>query len=168
MELLWTLVFAVFLAVASHFFGQALPRNAFKEDRFPYRPLAFEKNGTIYRRLGVHKWMELVPDMSRTFGDMVPKQMKKGMTSEDVRVLIKETCVAEFVHTLLCVVFLFVARIWEDRTWIFFWLIYTACNLPFIIIQRYNRPMLVRLLRHMEARESRLAGRSAEEALTGQ
>ena len=165
MELFWTLIFAVFLAVASHFFGQALPRSIFREERFPYRPFAFEKNGAIYRRLGVHKWMELVPDMSRTFGDMVPKQLKQGMTSEDVRVLVKETCVAEFIHTLLCVVFLFVSKIWEDGAWVFFWLIYTAGNLPFILIQRYNRPLLVRLLKRMEARESRLAERAGDEAL---
>ena len=41
-------------------------------------------------------------------------------------------------------------------------------DMQYVILQRYNRPMLVRLLRHMEARESRLAGRSAEEALSEQ
>lgn len=161
MELLYTLLLAIFLAVTSHFIGQALPRESFFADKFPYHPFAFEKNGSIYRRLGVQKWMDRVPDMSRVMGDMVPKKLHRNMTAEDVRVLIRETCVAEHVHFMLCVVFLFVSRFWEDRTWIFFWLIYAAGNLPFIIIQRYNRPMLVRLLHRMEARESRLAERGA-------
>ena len=161
MELLYTLLLAIFLAVTSHFIGQALPRESFFADKFPYRPFAFEKNGSIYRRLGVQKWMDRVPDMSRVMGDMVPKKLHRNMTAEDVRVLIRETCVAEHVHFMLCVVFLFVSRFWEDRTWIFFWLIYAVGNLPFIIIQRYNRPMLVRLLHRMEARESRLAERGA-------
>ena len=90
----------------------------------------------------------------------------QSMTAEDVRVLIRETCVAEHVHFMLCVVFLFVSRFWEDNTWIFFWGIYAVCNLPFIIIQRYNRPMLVRLLRRMEARESRLAASRGDDAVT--
>ena len=155
MELLYTLLLAIFLAVASHYIGQALPRESFYADRFPYRPFAFEKNGSIYRRDGVHKWI-----------DMVPKKLRVGMTAEDVRVLIRETCVAEHVHFMLCVVFLFVSRFWEDNTWIFFWGIYALCNLPFIIIQRYNRPMLVRLLRRMEARESRLAAARGDDAVT--
>ena len=155
MELLYTLLLAVFLAVASHYIGQALPRESFFADRFPYRSFAFEKNGSIYRRIGVHKWMDMVPDMSRVMGDM---------TAEDVRVLIRETCVAEHVHFMLCVVFLFVSRFWVDSTWVFFWVIYAVCNLPFIIIQRYNRPMLLRLLARMEARESRLASAEQTEA----
>ena len=168
MELLYTLLLAVFLAVASHYIGQALPRESFFADRFPYRSFAFEKNGSIYRRIGVHKWMDMLPDMSRVMGDMVPKKLHVGMTAEDVRVLIRETCVAEHVHFMLCVVFLFVSRFWVDNTWIFFWLIYAVCNLPFIIIQRYNRPMLVRLLRRMEARESRLAAAVEQEEATAE
>ena len=164
MELLYTLLLAVFLAVASHYIGQALPRESFFADRFPYRSFAFEKNGSIYRRIGVHKWMDMVPDMSRVMGDMVPKKLRAGMTAEDVRVLIRETCVAEHVHFMLCVVFLFVSRFWVDSTWVFFWVIYAVCNLPFIIIQRYNRPMLLRLLARMEARESRLASAEPPEA----
>ena len=110
--------------------------------------------------------MDMVPDMSRVMDDMIPKKLHAGMTAEDVRVLIRETCVAEHVHFMLCVVFLFVSRFWEDNTWIFVWGIYAVCNLPFIIIQRYNRPMLVRLLRRMEARESRLAATRGDDAVT--
>lgn len=168
MELLYTLLLAVFLAVASHYIGQALPRESFFADRFPYRAFAFEKNGSIYRRIGVQKWMDMVPDMSRVMGDMVPKKLRAGMCAEDVRVLIRETCVAEHVHFMLCVVFLFVSRFWTDNTWIFFWVIYAVCNLLFIIIQRYNRPMLVRLLRRMEARESRLAAAGEQEKATAE
>ena len=128
MELLYTLLLAVFLAVASHYIGQALPRESFFADRFPYRSFAFEKNGSIYRRIGVHKWMDMVPDMSRVMGDMVPKKLRAGMTAEDVRVLIRETCVAEHVHFMLCVVFLFVSRFWVDSTWVFFWVIYAVSS----------------------------------------
>ena len=35
------------------------------------------------------------------------------------------------------------------------------CNLPFIIIQRYNRPMLVALASRLEAREERRRLRAA-------
>ena len=82
MELLYTLLLAIFLAVASHYIGQMLPRESFDADRFPYRPFAFEKNGSIYRRIGVHKWMDMVPDMSRVMDDMIPKKLHAGMTAD--------------------------------------------------------------------------------------
>ena len=43
MELLYTLLLAVFLAVASHYIGQALPRESFFADRFPTAPLPLRK-----------------------------------------------------------------------------------------------------------------------------
>lgn len=152
MEMLWTIFYVIFLGIVSHFYGQALPRRWFDPEKFPYRAFAFEKNGRIYRYLSIQKWQNKLPDMSRVMRDMVPKRMHKGMTVSDVDELVAETCVAEHVHTLLCICFLLIAKFWKDRTWIPLWLIYTACNIPFILIQRYNRPMWLRVRDRMLCR----------------
>ena len=95
MEMLWSIFYVIFLGIVSHFWGQALPRERFLEDQFPWRAFAWEKEGGIYRRVGVHKWREKLPDMSRYLSDMVPKRFSTHMTLDEVQILIKETCVAE-------------------------------------------------------------------------
>ena len=152
MELLWSFFVAIFIGIISHFYGQALPRKWFHGDKFPYKSFRWEQEGRIYRRIGVHKWQEKLPDLSRVARGMVPKRMKADMTARDVRTLIAEECVAEHVHTVLCIVFLYVAEFWESGTWFLLWCIYTVGNLPFIIAQRYNRPKLVRILKRLEKR----------------
>ena len=153
MELVWTIFYVIFTVIVSHFYGQALPRKWFKADKFPYKAFKFERGGAIYRAVGVHKWQKKMPDMSQIMPDMVTKRMNPDMKAADVRVLIEETCVAEHVHVALCVAFLYIAKFWETYTWIYLWLIYSVCNIPFIIIQRYNRPKLLRVLSRLEARE---------------
>ena len=155
MEMLWSFFFAIFIGIISHFYGQSLPRKWFHADKFPYKSFRWEQEGRIYRHIGVHKWQDKLPDLSRVAHNMVPKRMKDGMTVEDVRTLIAEECVAEHVHTVLCIVFLYVAKFWESGTWFFLWCIYTVGNLPFIIIQRYNRPKLVRILKRLEMRNNK-------------
>lgn len=152
MELLWSFFYAILIGIISHFYGQALPRKWFRADKFPYRSFRFEQEGRVYRHIGVHKWQDKLPDLSRVLDNMVPKRMKADMTAEDVRTLVAEECVAEHVHVMLCIAFLYVAKFWEGGTWFLLWCIYTAGNLPFIIIQRYNRPKLVRILARLEKR----------------
>lgn len=153
MELLWSFFYAVFLGIVSHFYGQMLPRKYFHADRFPYRCYRWECEGRVYRKLGIHKWQSKLPDLSRVMADMVPKHMRQNMTAEDVQTLIAEECVAEHVHIVLCIAFLYVAALWDSLTWIYLWCIYTVGNLLFVMIQRYNRPRMVRVLKRLQKRE---------------
>lgn len=162
MELVWTIFYVIFLGIVSHFYGQALPRKWFKADKFPYRNFAFEREGKVYRNIGVHKWQKKMPDMSQVMPDMVTKGLTPGMSADEVRTLIAETCVAEHVHVVLCISFLYIAKFWDSHVWIYLWLLYTVCNIPFIIIQRYNRPKLLRVLSRLERKEKKSEGHSVE------
>ena len=56
---------------------------------------------------------------------------------------------AEFVHFALMIASLFVLRIWPGP---WGWVAYALCilgNFPFMLIQRYNRPRLVRLYKKL-------------------
>lgn len=158
MEMVWTIFYVIFIGIVSHFYGQALPRKWFKADKFPYRPFGFEKGGKIYKTIGVHKWQKKMPDMSQIMPDMVTKRLSPGASAEDVRILIAETCVAEHVHVALCLSFFYIAKFWDTHAWIYLWLIYTAFNIPFIMIQRYNRPKLLRVLSRLERKEQKNGG----------
>ncbi len=137
---------------------ESMPRKNFDYRAFPYRTFSWEKGGMIYQKLRIQKWKDRVPDMSR----YMPKTFRKKLTimrSPDfLEGLIAETCVAEMVHwvlTLLSPIFLILMpRVWN---WISMVLYVLVGNLPFIIIQRYNRPRLVMILERQLALERQKA-----------
>ena len=61
--------------------------------------------------------------------------------------MIQETCIAEFVHIVLFVLGFGCVLIWEGPGgWMAAAVYNLLGNVPFILIQRYNRPRLQRLL----------------------
>ena len=138
------------LALLAHPLGQALPRRWFDGERFPYRCYKWEKQGRIYTRIGVERWKTLVPDM-------VKKQVDPtAVTAAQAAVLVQETCVAEAVHTASSLLGLLCLRLWPGRGGVIVWAVWFLLgNLPFILIQRYNRPRLLRLRSLLQRREQR-------------
>ncbi len=155
MAFLKSVFYVVIWGMLSHFIGEALPRKWFKYDRFPFTPRKWEKNGTVYERIRIQDWKDHMPDMSRIMKNMVPKRVGFCPTSEQVRTLVVETCVAEVTHTALCLIAPGVWFFWKNGTGIFLSCMVVLGNLPFILIQRYNRPALVALAQRLEAREER-------------
>lgn len=155
MKLMLSIVYVAVLGILSHYIGESLPRSLFIPDRFPFCPFSFEKNGKFYERLGIRKWKTRVPDMSRFMRDMLPKRVTREATSESVHRLIKETCVAEFTHKLLCVFGIGIYFIWKNGIGIMLTVLFALCNTPFIMIQRYNRPHLMQLEKRLLLREEK-------------
>lgn len=145
------------LAVLAHPLGQALPRRRFDGGRFPYRCLKWEKQGKIYTRIGVERWKTLVPDMSRFLPDMVKKQVDPtAVDAAQTLLLVQETCVAETVHAVSSLLGLACLALWPGWGGVLVWLVWFLLgNLPFILIQRYNRPRLMRLHALLQRREQR-------------
>ncbi len=145
MKILYSLIYIAVLGVLSHFMGQALPRDSFDPERFPYRTFAWEKGGKVYEKLGIKRWKDILPDMSRVMPDMIKKKLTGTDKAKRMDELIAETCAAECVHWAL-ILLSFVLLLWWRGIWAWaFLLVYNLLgNLPFIIIQRYNRPRLLR------------------------
>lgn len=147
-------LYTAYLGVVSHYVGQALPRRWFRPDRFPFRSFGWEQDGQIYRRLGVQHWKDLVPDMSKVMPDMIPKRVSLRGTAGEAMTLVLETCVAEAVHGVLMVLavgnYLLCPNFWGAALAVFD---AAALNLPYWIIQRYNRPKLLRLAEKLQKKE---------------
>lgn len=157
------MVYAAVLALAAHPLGQAL-RCRFRPDRPPFRPRRWEKSGRVYAKLGVEKWKRLVPDMSRLLPDMVKKELpgRGTLTAAQADMLVQETCRAETVHAVSCLLGLAFLRLWPGvggAVVLAVWVL--LANLPFIVIQRYNRPRLVRLAALLRKREQKKGDTSA-------
>lgn len=155
MSLLYAALYVAALGILSHFVGQALPRAHFDPQKFPYRSAEWENGGKVYEKLGIKHWKDRLPDMSKIMPDMVKKKMS-AVKSQGMDVLIAETCVAECVHWALMLLSLGIFFFWRGAWAVVFWLVYNLLgNLPFIIIQRYNRPRLVMLEQRRKRRAAK-------------
>lgn len=127
--------------------GRLLPKKWFRYDLFPYKTMPVEHDGRIYRVLHIRNWADKLPDMSRLFKSMPSKKLSGKPTYEELDTMIRETCIAESIHGILNVAGLGCFFIWKSAWAVSLYLLYVLCNLPFMLIQRYNRPRLLRLLR---------------------
>lgn len=159
MRFIYCLCYAAGLGVVSFVLGRLVPKEWFDYTRFPYRSFAFEKGGKIYEAISIAKWQSRVPDMSRIFPKLMPaKKIPARPDEQTLLVMIRETCAAEATHTLLMLAGLGVIVIWPCVWGVMLYLVYAILgNLIFIIIQRYNRPRLVRLYERKRAKRSKEA-----------
>ena len=156
MNFLRCCVYLFFIGILGFFIGRLIPHKWLKEECFPYRSYKFEKDGTIYEKIGIKNWHNKVPDMSKILPNMVPSKVLDGNVYEKTPLLIKESCVAELIHKLLAVAALYCLVLWNGIGGMIVTLLFEIGNLPYILIQRYNRPRLSTLYQKIKARQSRL------------
>lgn len=131
--------------------GRFFPRRLIFENKFPFKNFSFEKEGAIYEKLKVRKWKTKWPDGSKIFhgifGKLYPEKRIEEKSVSKIKTLIKETCVAESTHFAVIILGLFCPYAWQDIPAFILWLIWALWNIPPIIIQRYNRPRLKKVLK---------------------
>ena len=133
-----------------------LPRRWFHADRFPFRAYGWEKGGEIYRRVGITHWKDRVPDMSRYLPFLTSKTMSAGVSAAQAERLVQETCVAECVHVVLSLMTLYCLRLWPGAGGVVLTVLYIlAGHVPFIMIQRYNRPRFMMIAERLRRREAK-------------
>ena len=145
MKILYCFLYLAGTGILGFLLGRIVPKRWFCADRFPFRVRPWEQK--LYQALRVKQWQNKVPDMSRLLGDMVKKQLAPdGKT--DYALLVQETCVAECVHFCLGLLSLGAFALCRSGWMVCIVAVYILLgNLPFQIIQRYNRPRLLRLMR---------------------
>lgn len=134
-----------------------MDRKWFQPDLWLFRCRSWEREGRFYRSLHVQQWKDKLPDMSKIFPKfLTPKQVDSTMGANQVHQVVEETCKAEAVHwglSAACGMFFLLCKTWKNA--LVLWLIYfLVFNLPFIIIQRFNRPRLVRLEQRLRGDQS--------------
>lgn len=117
---------------------------------------SWEKEGRIWQDwLKIRSWKELVPDSSSF---MKTTYNQKDLVSSDDEILelfIRETRRAELVHwiSILPAGLFF---IWNPPWAGWFMVLYAVlANIPFILIQRYNRPRIERVYKSSKKRKKK-------------
>lgn len=143
--------YLAFTGVLAFIIGRLLPKKWFNWEDAPFKTLPAEKNGKIYECLHIRKWKDIVPDMSKIVPALMPKRAPRAAhgSKEEMELLLQETCVAELIHSALCIVGIGCLYVWPGMPGVVVALLNVLCNLPFMIIQRYNRPRLCRLYQRL-------------------
>lgn len=148
-KFIYWLAYMLTITVGIYIIGRIFPRKWIKEDKFPFRSFAFEKNGRIYDKIKIKKWKTKWPDASKLIHKIIPCIPVKRFDEKSpkkVKTLIKESCVAETTHIVAFVLGFFAIFLWGSVLGVLLTIVYALANIPPILIQRYNRPRLMRAL----------------------
>jgi glycosyl-4,4'-diaponeurosporenoate acyltransferase len=139
------------------YLAHRLPDRCFARDTWLTRLRPFERSGRFFAATGVHRWKDRVPEAGDMFAGGVSKRHLGGSSSAALERFALLTRRAEFAHwcaAVLSPVFALWNPWWVALVMVGYG---TAINAPFIVIQRYNRWRVERVL----ARRSSSAGASA-------
>lgn len=148
------LTYVLTLGLVFFLLGRVFPKHWLRPGRFPFRTYAWEE--PLWKALKIRSWQAKVPDMSKVFPKLMPAKALTQKTAQNLPLMIQETCVAELTHGLLCLAGLYLLKLWPGTGGVILTVIYILLgNLPFLLIQRYNRPRLQRLLKKQSRRTKR-------------
>ena len=128
-----------------------LPQHIFDPAHRRYRSFRWERDGDIYRDvLRIDRWKDKLPCLpARTH---FSKKSIAGRQADYLEQFVVETCRSETAHVTM-IVAVGVMRLWTPfDLWLVCFVIAVVGNIPFICIQRYNRPRLQRTLVNIEQR----------------
>ncbi len=129
------------------YLGEKMPRQLFSPESWLFKERLWERGGLIYQRLfRVKAWKTLLPEVSDFVQSIFKKKHLWTYTKDYLSVFIIESCKAELTHWLIIGSSLLISMGSSIMTtWRLFW-ISVALNFPYIIIQRYNRPRIIRFI----------------------
>lgn len=138
------------IGIPTFYIGESLPRSMYDPDRFPFKCYAWEKGGQVYEKFGI-RWRKAHSiDMSRIMRRAFPKQNTMSRDPAHLRRLVLEMCNAELVHWMLTLLSPIFACLIEGWYGVVISVGYLLSNLSHIMIQRYNRPRIMMILKRIE------------------
>jgi glycosyl-4,4'-diaponeurosporenoate acyltransferase len=148
------LVWATWSAVVGYA-AHRLPRARVDHDGPLTRMRPWERGGRIYERLRIRRWKDRLPELGDAFRGGVSK---RALASHDTRALERfaaETRRAELVHWAIPVIAPSFA-LWNPPWLLAAMAAYAlVANLPCLVVQRYNRGRLVRVIERRAGRTDR-------------
>lgn len=146
--LLITLNVAVWLgwSVTAGYLGHRLGDRWLHRDWGPLRLTGPERSGAWFRRIRVRRWKDRLPEAGTFFAGGFSKRRLPGRDGPGLERFAMETRRAELTH-LLIMAALPVFALWNPWTGMLVNLAYAlAANVPCIVVQRYNRMRIERVL----------------------
>lgn len=146
-SIFWTFVF-----FSSAYIVHFLPEKFYNYKNFLFKTTKIEKDGKLYKNIiFIDRWKDKIPEAGKFLGlHPFSKRHFVSKKKEYVERFILETCRGELSH-LLPFIFYPISLIWNPMIAnIIMFLFVLIFNLPFILVQRYNRIRLTKLLHNIE------------------
>lgn len=122
-------------------YGTRLLPKKFFQNNFFFKERSYE--GNLYKSIRIKKWKDKLPAVNATL-----KNMKSNLTPEYLDKIIMHTYYAEFGHLLIAVLG-FLCILLNPNDYFLMAFSFSVLNffihIPFYLIQRYNRPRLLKL-----------------------
>ncbi|MGP4076934.1 glycosyl-4,4'-diaponeurosporenoate acyltransferase CrtO family protein [Halobacillus sp. K22] len=109
-----------------------------------YQLKKWERNGRVYERLKIRKWKHVLPEARKWVNQGKGKTAVQLRNEKDFQALDLQTSRSELSHwaqILPSPLFFFFLPVWAGWVMILYAILF---NMPFIIVQRYNRSRLER------------------------
>lgn len=151
------LIWVVFHLSIGYWCSQ-LPIDRFDYNQWSYQTFKWEQDGEIYQKLfRVKDWKHFIPSGAALYKGAYQISHVNEFTVEGVKIWLKESCRSEFCHRIMILPgFLFF--LWNEVTVGWIMVAYAVLNnlIP-IMMQRYNRPRIRKLLARLEEIEKKKA-----------
>lgn len=135
------------ISMLSAFAGTRFRHGSFHTGAFIYKERRWERQGRFYEEdLMVRKWKDLLPDWGGIFRGGFSKGALRSSSGDYLKRFAEETCRGEIVHwaaMLTGPVTLLWNPLWGAAVMTAYGVL---ANLPCIIVQRYNRIRILKLL----------------------
>lgn len=141
----------LFIHLGIGYWTSQLSIDRFDPDAPVYKTFAWEKSGEIYDKLfKVRSWKKYIPCGSKLYPDTFSLQNLVSADFEYLTLWLKESCRAEFCHWMMMVPGFFFF-LWNSVSGGWFMVFYAVSNnlIP-IILQRFNRPRIRRLIQYVQ------------------
>lgn len=133
-------VYVCFLGLVTGFFFAVIPRKAFYRLSFWFKERNFEKGGIFYSKyFKINIWKDKLPQFSELTRFGFKKASLNNISDEYLEIFKTETMRAELTHFVLIILSPLYVFIKPDILQHFTLIGCILGNIPFIMIQRYNR-----------------------------
>lgn len=130
-----------------------LPITLFHSDSWLFRERSWERKGQFYQDyFWVKKWKNQLPELSDFLTFLFSKKKIAQFGPDYLYLFVLETCRAELTHWCIILSMLAYAIGNGTSSAVLVFFISVALNLPYVIIQRYNRPRVLDILANRKIR----------------
>lgn len=141
--------------VSAAFIAYKIPDSKYSPESFLFRERKWERGGRLYEKLFlIKRWKHRLPDGAAAVKGGYRKKSLVDYSDKGLEKFIIETCRAELTHLLAIPPFVIFGFFAPPVILLYMFIYALLVNLPCIIVQRYNRPILLRLRSKKLARKA--------------
>lgn len=128
-----------------------IPQKYLSPELFYFKEHSWEKGGKFYEDVFyVKRWKKFLPDGGAVLGGGYKKKQLTDFSKENLNQFLIESCRAEVTHVIAIFPFWVFGFFASSRVVLIMFIYALLVNLPCIIVQRYNRPRISKLIKRMK------------------